>query len=778
MKKLLLMLCGVFLTATLAMATEVTFDFTQNWSPNIPSAYNTEYQSYQQNGLTIRAKYVKAFTSTSGDKLKCLFLQKKSSSTVPGEVQLPLINGKVTEIIFYANDGASKSASLSVKVNGQEKGTIKLCDESNIANSKSPFKLRFSEPVIGEAISFGANTANNVQITKVVLTIEDPSGNDDLEPNGLAWSASSALANIGEDFEAPTLTNPNNLDVSYGSINEDVATISEEGVVTIKKYGTTTISATFAGDDTYSAGSVSYTLTVVGKEAGLSFSESNVSVNLGEEFTAPTLTNPNNLPVTYASSNQAVATVAADGAVTIADYGTTVISATFAGDDTYVASTVQYTLKVINPTAVAYQLVTDLSQLYDGAHIILVGKNKTSGKFYGMSAKEIVDGHNRSAISVEVENDLCTPSDEIAVLILHVDNNAEAFKYAFYISNGLNSAGSPNMGYLYAPGTADDNGKNQNYVAVRADPMFAKISSKDNLYNIIFDHNRSNQLQFNSSATIFACYTGTQTDLQIYIDPRPRALAPVFEMDGEEIEGEVAIAEGEEIVVKFPRTEGHTVMHHFAVHPAFAPESMVMREESELTFVEHDHDNGFTITTPGTFTHYTAANGYTTARQTIEVLERVIPANLMLQNNGMYLENGVISGEKLIPEGDEAPHFQVTFDKDVRVAYELEMSTTPEAVRGQAPAEDAYTNVAAGEEYHVPTGEGTLYVVTPGKTDATATQTYPYSVTTKETTGVEGVQVASSDDAEYYNLQGVRVEHPAGGVFIRVSGGRAVKVAL
>lgn len=79
---------------------------------------------------------------------------------------------------------------------------------------------------------------------------------------GLAWSAEQASAVRGETFAAPSLTNPNNVVVSYKSSNTKVATIDETGHITLLKAGETTITATFAGDDDYNAAEVSYTLTV------------------------------------------------------------------------------------------------------------------------------------------------------------------------------------------------------------------------------------------------------------------------------------------------------------------------------------------------------------------------------------------------------------------------------------------------------------------------------------------------------------------------------------
>ena len=44
------------------------------------------------------------------------------------------------------------------------------------------------------------------------------------------------------------------------------------------------------------------------------------------------------------------------------------------------------------------------------------------------------------------------------------------------------------------------------------------------------------------------------------------------------------------------------------------------------------------------------------------------------------------------------------------------------------------------------------------------------------TTGVEGIEIDENAPVEYYNLQGVRVENPANGLYIMRQGDKVVKV--
>jgi hypothetical protein len=90
-------------------------------------------------------------------------------------------------------------------------------------------------------------------------------------------------------------------------------------------------------------------------QAGISWSKASQTVTIGaDDNIFPTLNNPNNLTVSYTSSKEEVATINANGEITLVGAGTTQISAIFEGNDTYEASTVSYSLTVkeaIDPNA-------------------------------------------------------------------------------------------------------------------------------------------------------------------------------------------------------------------------------------------------------------------------------------------------------------------------------------------------------------------------------------------------------------------------------------------
>ena len=130
----------------------------------------------------------------------------------------------------------------------------------------------------GNAASVVFNAAGSqVRATKIVVTIAGESGKENA---GLAYSANEVTVTLGQEpFTLPTLTNPNNLEVTYSSTDEAVATVSATGEVTPVAAGTAVIKAAFAGNDTYNAGSASYTLTVNPSAAdAISFAEAKTAI--------------------------------------------------------------------------------------------------------------------------------------------------------------------------------------------------------------------------------------------------------------------------------------------------------------------------------------------------------------------------------------------------------------------------------------------------------------------------------------------------------------------
>lgn len=199
----------------------------------------------------------------------------------------------------------------------------------------------------------------------------------------LKFSAETAAATMGAEFEAPTLTvTPEGLvPIEYESTNVDAATVDKNtGVVTLVGKGETTIKAVFPGNENYEPALASYTLTVSKITTELKYSTDKATATMGAEFEAPTLTvTPEGLQgITYSSTNTNVATIAEDGKVTIVGAGETTITATFAGNETYEAAEASYTLTVEKGVGEGYPLwIGEIQVTEDNCENILGDRSQT-----------------------------------------------------------------------------------------------------------------------------------------------------------------------------------------------------------------------------------------------------------------------------------------------------------------------------------------------------------------------------------------------------------------
>ena len=209
-------------------------------------------------------------------------------------------------------------------------------------------------PLWALALLLAGCTADEIFETEDSLPQGGSTSSSTLTDPGLAWSESAFEASIGTANLFPTLLNNYGLEITYSSSDTKVATIDEEGVITLVSAGTTAIMATSAATSTYSAGSASYALTVVKGADGIAWSATSCTVNIDDaSHDFPTLLNPGGQTVSYASSNESVAVIDADGDITLVAQGSTTITASAQANDAYEASSVSYDLTVEGDLAAA-----------------------------------------------------------------------------------------------------------------------------------------------------------------------------------------------------------------------------------------------------------------------------------------------------------------------------------------------------------------------------------------------------------------------------------------
>ena len=183
---------------------------------------------------------------------------------------------------------------------------------------------------------------------------------------GIAFEETMQLVDLAKKTitaEELGFKNPNNLAVTYSSNNTDVAEVDAEGNVTLKKAGRVNIDVTFAGNDEYKAATASCTLIVndYRNTPELAFDQEEYTANMreGNTFSGATLYNKSEVaPLTYTSSNEEVAEVAANGVVVLRSTGETTITVWFAGDNDFKATSASYKLTVIDEVVDGIQNIT------------------------------------------------------------------------------------------------------------------------------------------------------------------------------------------------------------------------------------------------------------------------------------------------------------------------------------------------------------------------------------------------------------------------------------
>ena len=167
--------------------------------------------------------------------------------------------GTKIEITFSTNADDNNGRGISIRTSENDE-VGKLTDVTRGTYTKSYIVGKDNPLIDQKQFILTRATGNNTYLKSVIVYCGKT-----CKPADLAWSANECTVEYGTPNPSfPTLEYPNNLkSIQYSSSVPEVATIDATlGVLDITGTGTTTITATFEGDETYCSESVSYTLTV------------------------------------------------------------------------------------------------------------------------------------------------------------------------------------------------------------------------------------------------------------------------------------------------------------------------------------------------------------------------------------------------------------------------------------------------------------------------------------------------------------------------------------
>lgn len=191
------------------------------------------------------------------------------------------------------------------------------------------------------------------------------------------------------------------------------------------------------------------------------------------------------------------------------------------------------------PSTLAYKLVTNVNQLYDGAYVIVASGYNGSVAVMGATNS---NGNNRPQVdgSHSVSDGVLYYTDA-AILRLGVDGT----NYTLYDINeeGYLYAASNSSNYLKTKSTLDDNGKWS--ISIGGDPYAATIK-----YTGSYSRN---WMRYNTSSKMFSCYASGQSDIYLYVGVDPSTVVTKQALDApENVE---AVADGKTITVTWDAVE-------------------------------------------------------------------------------------------------------------------------------------------------------------------------------------------------------------------------------
>ena len=272
----------------------------------------------------------------------------------------------VTEVTLadIAGDNYSKYESMRVKVINVEVTSAMNRQDAKISQNGTELAVRAGVTglkmdasqhldIVGYPGVYNTTIQLNVWEQSDITILQEA---DKADPE-IAFKETEKTVELKEGaIELSTLiSNPHGLPVTYTSSNAEVAEVSE-GVIYMYKTGKVDITAKFAGDDTYNAAEKTLALTIEDnrEDAGIHFEKDSYTADINkEEFNGAVLVNPNNLAVTYSiSPDDETALIDKTSGFVTYTKGTEasyVITATFAGNETYKPATATYTLNIADP---------------------------------------------------------------------------------------------------------------------------------------------------------------------------------------------------------------------------------------------------------------------------------------------------------------------------------------------------------------------------------------------------------------------------------------------
>ena len=605
------------------------------------------------------------------------------------------------------------------------------------------FNIPEAKQAAGIAYKFvTANTGNQCGIGKITLTLEeagDPSKTD-VE---LDWGVKEVNVLAGEELKAPALTvTPAEAKdaVVYTSSNEAVAKFVE-GNLTLTGFGTTEITAEIKDNETYNNASATYTLTYAKKNPELHFEREVRYGKLGVGVVWEAAKHVGDGAVTYASSNpEIVAVNATTGQILPEDVkavGTVTITATAAATETYAEATADYEIVIQDPS----------SAETSGGQFMFDFQVKDP---YGMTS------HTGSTTDDFDTEDKTITEDKVSLVLKGKRRSYGSSSYDLRFSKGasftiLVPAASYLIEKITINTTADFTISQGSTSTGEGDEKGLKIWSpgSEQINEVTFTW-PSNADGTAKVKTITVVYKNKNADLQI---------------------ADLSFTQTVYNTTVGVETEVNAVNNPNNVATTYSIDCL---NPDEYTLTEADGKLAITVDKVGVYT----------LRAKSDVTDTYLPGIAILRLNVFPQVDFLINGgpttpvENFIdlPEGGGNIAFgelPVTVD-----LYYLDEVSEPAAPAALAELDKNDFNLYDGTPVEF-ANPGTLHYFM-RYADAYDSPIYSLGVKVNgQSSGIENVAAEATDaPVEYFNLQGIRVENPVNGLYIRRQGNTASKVIV
>lgn len=285
-------------------------------------------------------------TSENSARGNMYYAEPPNAGWDPASFNNPKYRGISARIIFYgATIGASSGLILEDVGRGQASGTgNKMGKLGDLLKWNLQYPVDKTEIIRNETLDISLDYNRNPFIDDPLLACRiwgDTNANtksicqtaapDPVQSVKVTPSTGSVQLNETIKLTSSVLPTTAVQGVTWKSSNHAVATVDSNGLVTGKSVGTVSITATSTADTTKSSGATIYVSNDPIPLQNISFAESTKSLSIGSSTTFSvtyTPSNASNKNVTWASSNQNIATVSQLGLVSAKAEGSATITAT------------------------------------------------------------------------------------------------------------------------------------------------------------------------------------------------------------------------------------------------------------------------------------------------------------------------------------------------------------------------------------------------------------------------------------------------------------------